>query len=270
MYIFGHPLSRGNHRRSTLRIVVLITAILLFSIIPSSIGAVGAEEKGFPFRPGERLTFQARWGFITAGSATLEVLPMTVINGVKTHHFVMETETNPYVDAFYKIRERQDSFTDSNMKRSILYKKRSEGNHPRDVVVQFDVGKNEASYVNFGERMTPVKILPGTFDPLALFFILRLYDLKENMEIAIPITDGKKMILAKAKISKRQKLVIAGNEYDTYLVEPEMESLGSVFKERENARLAIWFTADDKKIPVKIISRVGIGIFVFELATAQY
>ena len=49
-----------------------------------------------------------------------------------------------------------------------------------------------------------------------------------------------------------------------------MESLGSVFKERENARLAIWFTADEKKIPVKIISRVGIGVFVFELTAVQY
>ena len=247
----------------------LVFSLFTLAVMPFFIGAAGAEKKGFPFHSGEKLIFQARWGFIMAGSATLEVLPMTTIKGVKTHHFVMETETNEYVDLFYRVRERQDSFTDIAMTRSVLYKKRSEGNHQRDVVVHFDVERKEATYVNFGEKMAPVKILPGTFDPLALFYILRLHDLGENAEIEIPISDGKKMILAKAKVAKREKLRVSGKVYDTFLVQPEMKSLGSVFKDRGNTGLAIWFTADEQKIPVKIISRVGAAVFTFELTAVQ-
>lgn len=228
-----------------------------------------AAKREYPFQPGEKLVYQARWGFLKAGKATLEVLPITMVNGVKTYHFVMETETNPYVDIIYRVRERQDSFVDLAMKRSVLYKKRSEGNHPRDVVVHFSEEKKEATYSNFGEPMQPVKILSGTFDPLALFFVLRIYDLKENENITIPISDGKKMILARAKVIRREKLKISGKEYDTFFIQPEMESLGSVFKDREHAGLAIWYSADTKKIPVRIVSKVGVGMFTFELMDTQ-
>ena len=55
----------------------------------------------------------------------MEVLPKETIDGVEAYHFAMITKTNAGVDLLYKVRERQDSFVDSNMIHSILYKKRT-------------------------------------------------------------------------------------------------------------------------------------------------
>jgi len=43
--------------------------------------------------------------------------------------------------------------------------------------------------------------------------------------------------------------------------------LENIVKKSENPQLRIWFSADEKKIPLKIHSKVGIVTFIFELAS---
>lgn len=218
-----------------------------------------------PFYPGEKLTYEGKWGPIPAGEVTLEVLPKETIGGIETYHLAMTTRTNAAVDLLYKIRERQDSFIDPGMTHSILYKQRTESKHPRDIIVTFDWGKREATRSNFGEKSTPVRILPGTFDPLALIYILRLQDLKENSVIEIPVTDGQTNYAVKATVGKRDTIEIQGEMYPAFEVTPDMERLESIAKKSENPLLKVWYTADEKKIPLRMRSRVGVLSFVFEL-----
>ncbi len=222
-----------------------------------------------PFQPGEKFTYKAKWGRIAAGDVTIEVLPWETVNGVKAYHFVMVTKTNSVVDLAYKIRERQDSYVTADLAHSILYKKRTEGKYPRDVIVNFDWDKREATRSNFGEKMAPITIVPGTFDPLALFFVIRLQNLKENSMFEIPITDGDSNILVQATVTKREKIQLYGKTYDAFEVIPNMERLISdkVVKKSDNPELKIWFSADDKKIPVKIRSKARVGYFDFDLVS---
>ncbi|MBI4634056.1 MAG: DUF3108 domain-containing protein [Deltaproteobacteria bacterium] len=242
--------------------------ILLLCLVS---GGAEAADRKIPFHPGERLTYRATWGVLPAGDLTLEVLPMESMRGVAAYHFAMTTKTNTVIDLVYKVRERQDSYVDEGMTHSILYKKWSEGEHPRDVVVDFNWEKREATRSNFGEKMTPVPLAPGSFDSLALFFVIRLYDLKENRTLEIPITRGDNSITVRATVVKREKIEIAGKPYDAFEVVPDMERLerDKVIKKSDTPELRIWFTTDARKIPVKIRSKVKVGHFVFELVGAN-
>lgn len=211
------------------------------------------------------MTYEGKWGVIPAGEVTLEVLPKETVDGVEAYHFTMIMKTNAAVDLVYKIREREDSFVDVSLTHSILYKKREESKHPRDIIVNFDWDKREATRSNFGEKSPPIHILPGTFDPLAILFILRLHDFKENSVIEIPVTDGHMNIDVKATVIKRDTIEIQGKVYPVFEVIPDMEKLENVVKKSENPQLKIWYTADEKKIPLRIRSQVGIVSFVFEL-----
>ena len=131
-------------------ILALILILLLHSF--SVGGSASVVDRKIPFHPGEKLTYEGTWGPIPAGEVTLEVLPKETIDGIETYHFAMTTKTNAAVDLLYKIRERQDSFIDTDMTHSILYKKRTESKHPRDVIVNFDWEKREAIRSNFGEK----------------------------------------------------------------------------------------------------------------------
>ena len=244
-------------------ILTVLVAFLAFSAIAC------ATENRHPFSPGEKLTFQVRWAFIPAGEAVLEVYPIETMNGSKVYHFVLTARTYPVVDLIYKVRDRIEAYTDAKLSHSVLYKETKEGKRKRRVVVNFNWEKGEAQRSNFGEKRAPISVKPGTFDPLSVYYALRLHDLKENMELEKPFTDGKKWTLGKARVVKREKITVLSGTYDTYVVEPDLEHIGGVFKKSKDAKLRIWVTADDRRIPVKIKSKVAIGSFVGELISVE-
>ncbi len=245
----------------------LILTMLLGTLAFSSV--THAKENRVPFSPGEKLTFQVRWAFIPAGEAVLQVYPIETMNGRKVYHFALSARTYPVIDLIYKVRDRIDAYTDEKLTHSILYKETKEGKRKKKVVVHFNWEKGEAQRSNFGEKRAPIPVKPGTFDPLSVYYALRLHDLKENMEIEKPLTDGKKWILGRARVVKREKVTVLSGTYDTYLVEPNLEHIGGVFKKSKDAKLQIWVTADARRIPVKIKSKVAVGSFVGELMSVE-
>ena len=218
-----------------------------------------------PFSPGEKLTFQVRWSFIPAGETVLQVLPIETIGGVSALHFVMTARTYPLIDLFYKVRDRIDSYTDTQMTHTLLYTKQNRGKTTRDVVVTFNWKKQEAQYSNNGERAAPISLVPGSFDPLSIFYAFRLHHLTENLVIQAPVADGKKCVMGRAMVIKRETITVVSGTYDTFLLEPDLKHIGGVFQKSPHAKLKIWVTADSKRIPVKIKSKVVVGSFVAEL-----
>ena len=237
-------------------------------------GKVSADENRFPFSPGEKLTMKVRWGVIPAGEATLEVMPQEVINGTKSHHFVLTVKTTPFVDFFYKVRDRIDSYADMNMTRSTLYKKTKRGLKKKDIIVNFDWQKQVARYSNLmrkGKRRhrKPIHILRGTLDPMSIFYAFRLQVLEIDKVLECPVTDGKKCVIGKARIVRREKMQLAGMTFDTFLVQPDLKHLEGIFEQSRDATLKVWVTADERKIPVRIESKVVVGSFIGELASIE-
>jgi hypothetical protein len=246
----------------TFALAAIVAAFM--ALVPAVGDTVVPEGKGVPFAPGEKVMYGGRWGIIPAGEVTLEVLPMEKIQGVEAYHFAMITRTNAAVDLVYPIRERQDSYVAADMSHSLLYTKKTESKHPRDVVVHFDWDRQESTYTNFGQSSAPIHIVPGTFDPLALFFVLRLQNLTEKNVIEIPVGDGSTNYRVKATIGKKEFIEIEGSKYPAIEVAPDMQRLEGIVKKSENPELKVWFSADEKKIPLKIQSKVGIVSFIFE------
>lgn len=243
--------------------------VLFFSTV-ILLNATGANQTRLPFQPGEKLTFKLSWTFFPAGTAVLEVLPIETLQGIEVYHFVLTARSNAFVDAFYKVRDRIDAYTDTEMTHTVLYKKNQhEGSTKRNVVVTFDWEKNQAQYTTDEEKRDPIDILPGTFDPLSIFYRTRLFDLKNQKILEHPVSDGKKCVIGRASIVRKEKLKIAGGILDTYLLEPELKHIGGVFEKSEDAKIQLWVTADSRMIPVKIKSKVAVGSFIGELISAK-
>jgi len=255
-------------RKSNLTVIYLLLSLLT---LVSSTASIQAGPSKVPFHPGEKLTFILKWEMIPAGEATLEVLPMEIFKGVKSYHFVLTAKSNNFIDIFYKVRDRIDAYTDAEVSRSLFYKKKQrEGSHKRDVTVDFNWKKKEAQYTFFGKKEKAISILPGTFDPLSAFYFTRFIDnRKVNTFIERPVTDGKKIIMGRAYIKKRETIKVQSGTYDTFLVEPEIKDLGGVFKKSKDAKIQVWVTADHRHMPVQIKSKVVVGSFIGELVSAR-
>jgi hypothetical protein len=242
---------------------------MVFCIIPPLCQPIYADVEPFPFSPGEKLTFRVRWAFITAGEAILEVRPFEIVNGIQAYHFVLTARTHPVVDLIYKVRDKIEGYTDDKMTRSVLYKETKEGKSKKKVVVNFDWQKGEAQRFTNGKMGPPISLMPGAFDLLSIYYAFRTHNLKVGMAFSAPVTDGEKCVMGEGKVIRRDNMKVPSGTYDSYLVEPDLEHIGGVFKRSKDAKIQIWVTADHRKIPVVLKSKVAVGSFVAELVSIE-
>ncbi|MCG6892368.1 MAG: DUF3108 domain-containing protein [Desulfobacteraceae bacterium] len=245
--------------------VALITAILTLCM-PSMSPA--SDSFSIPFRTGERLTYQLRWTIVPAGEAVLEVGAVESVDGKPAYRFMLRARSNAFVDIFYKVRDRIDAWIDSSMQYSVGYrKKQREGSHKRNVHLAFDRKRRQVTYYNYGRAKEPITIPDGTLDPLSALYFVRTLSLQPGQEIRRPVTDGKKWVTGVLRVIRKEVVTVGERRFDTLLLEPDLKHVGGVFEKSPNARIRVWVTADHRKIPVRVTSRVVVGSFVAELVS---
>jgi len=252
------------------RLFGLINIFLYFFIASGSFNAVMAEEMVHPFQPGEKMHYTLKWGVMSAGEATLEVHDMDVIQGVEAYHFVMTARSNSFIDVFFKVRDRIDSYADAGMNHSLYYKKdQHEGKTRRNIKVDFDWEKNESIYINFDTEPKVVSLIPGSFDPLAAFYSIRLLDLQEGKEFSKAVTDGQKNRTGILRVTGQKKITVAAGTFDTLLLEPDLQQVEGVFSKKQKAKIKLWVTNDERRLLVKLKSKAVVGSFVAELVSFE-
>lgn len=223
----------------------------------------------FPFAPGEKLHYEVYWAGIKAAEATLEILPMTYLDGNPVWHFVMTAQTTSLVAAIYPVHDRIDSWAEADMTSALRYieyaKKRFT---TKNVSIVFD-WKTNTAHTAKDKKKQPVKLKPGAFDPLSIFYFFRMQELREGLELSRPVADRKRCVQGVAHVRGRQTVHSGGQQWDTWLVEPDLSKIQHVFEKNPNARLLIWVTADERRIPVKLQSKIAVGSFTAELVKIE-
>jgi hypothetical protein len=266
----GRVMKNIGHCSACLAIAAVLVALAIAVPQPVSGDSNPQEVPGMPFAPGERLVFELRWAVIPAGKAVLEVMPMKTIDGSLAYHFRMTAKSNAFVDLFFKVRDRIDSYVAVDMSHSIHYRhKQREGEAAKNIKVHFDWETSTARYFDGKKTRNPIEIAPGTFDPLSVFYYSRLADFGTNGIIRCPVSDGKKCITGAARIIRKETVEVPGGTFETFLMEPELKEIGGVFKKSKNAKIQLWVTADERRLPVKIASKVSVGSFIGELMTIE-
>ena len=247
-------------------ILLALTICLGFDPILRSGARAGSTA---PFEPGERLEFSLRWTMIPAGKAVMEVMPMKTIDGAKYYHFRLTAKSNAFVDMIYKVRDCIDAYADADMTHAVRYRhQQNNGKKRRQVKVDFDWDNHLASYSD-GKKNKQIEVRPGTFDPLSVFYKSRMVQFRKDGMIEFPVSDGKKCVNGLARIVKRETITTPSGTYETYLLEPDMKDVRGVFEKEKDAKVKLWVTADERRLPVKVASKVAIGSFVGELVAIK-
>lgn len=228
------------------------------------------EMADMPFEEGERIVTKLYWSMFYVGSAVFEVRPITTKNGERAFHFVMTARTNSFADKIYKVRENVQSYVTTDMKRSLHYSKHhTEGKDQKEIEVAFDWDAKTVTYSNYDDARDPVTLEDGTLDPLTVFYYARWAYKPGMTEMSGHVTDGKKVVDSQIHLVRKEKITVNGRTYDTLLIEPDLKDLGGVFKKSKNAKIQVWVTDDDRRIPVKISSKVVVGKFVAYITDVQ-
>ena len=216
-----------------------------------------------PFRPGESLKFSVQYGIVHAGTAWLEVPSMREWRGRPAFNLVARAESNRFFDAFYKVRNRIESTWDARGRFSWRYtENRREGGYRYHGEIQFDPQRGEALYDNGQTYPIP----PGVQDALSSFYYTRYQALPIGGSIVFDYHASKKSIPLQVKVIGRERVQVPAGTFDCIAIEPTLKA-GGIFK--NNGRLVIWITNDQRRMPVLMRSKLSIGSISVMLVDAK-
>jgi|GEM_PF-2296898 len=215
---------------------------------------------------GETLDFRVRWGAVPAGAATFAVDKV----GRERLHFKLDVRTSPFVDLFYRVRDRFGSTVLADNLRSLRYEKQGEeGKRRRDELVRFHREPPSATYSRDGAPREPIETPDVVHDPLAALYAFRLAP-AEGDAVELDVSDGKRSVRGEVVVLGREIVTTPAGTFETVKVEPKLEGVGGVFRRSPGARVFLWLTDDRWRRPVKLQSEVAVGAFTAELVAGSH
>ena len=220
-----------------------------------------------PFGPGELLKFSIDYGILNAGGATMEVAGQRRVAGRSCLDIRTEAKSNTFFSKFYKVWDRAQTFMDASSLLPVRYEKHQrEGGYKRDVVVKFDRDDAFAQYENGDE----ILMHPHAQDELSAFYYLRTLPLEVGHDVLIDSHTDRKNYPLRVIVHARENVEVPAGTFDCFVVEPVIRE-GGIFTAK--GTLTIWITADERRIPVKMRTKIVVGAVTaslteFHLASA--
>ena len=206
-----------------------------------------------PFRTGEVLRFSVQYGPIHAGSAWLEVHGPRPGDAASVETLVARAESNSFFSLTYRVRNRIESSWDVRERRSLRYREdRHEGGFKAKSEIVFDQDLGEARYSD--GRVFPIP--PGVQDALSSFYYTRTQALPIGGSVLFDYHASGRSQPLEVRVIGRDRVHVPAGTFDCVVVEPILHA-GGIFK--NNGRLQIWLTADARRMPVLMKSKVAIG-----------
>ena len=226
----------------------------------------------FSFNFNEKLKFKIKYGFISAGYATLTVKDSVLYKDKKCIKFISTTRTNSTFDHIFKVRDFTESVWDPLKKISYKYlKKLNEGSYHQYRIHLYYQNINASYYLRYSFKknkfkQTRMDIPAKTQDVLSAFYSIREKTLIPGDSVIVNVTVDGVNYPATILIHKSVKLQTIFGELDCIPVEPLLQS-EAVFK--QNGRILIYLTNDNYKLPVLLESKVIFGSFKAVLMEAK-
>lgn len=207
------------------------------------------------FREGEKLTFDVKYGFVTAGVATFEIPGIKKISGRDAYHVVFEVNTVPSFDLFYKVRDRYETYIDVKGMFPWRFEQHiREGKYTRDFSAFFDQRKGKAK-TSEGQYDIPKYVN----DIVSAFFYARTLDysnLKVGDKIPLKNFYKNKVYDLDVVYHGKETIDVKAGKFECIIVEPLVQE-GGLFK--SEGSIMIWLSNDEARIPVRVKTKVIVG-----------
>lgn len=213
------------------------------------------------FSLGERLVYDVGYSFITAGEAVFSIPAIDTIYGKECYQVLFTVESTPTFSFFYKVDDRYETMLDKKGIFPWRFTQRlREGKYKYDFSAKFDQRNNVAI-----TKDNRYPIPPYVHDAVSAMYYVRTLDFSKSRP-------GEKLYLENfykdstyqlaVKFLGYQQIEVEAGTFNCVLVEPLMKE-GGLFK--SDGRIIIWMTNDERKIPVKVSTKVVVGSIDAEL-----
>lgn len=199
-----------------------------------------------PFAVGEELVFRATFGKVPAGTARMRVQGIDVVRGRPAYHVVFKIDGGVL---FFRVHDIYESWMDVETLSSLRYKQTiSEGRYHRNTT--YELYPERAEYQkNSGDPQPSVAnpLDDGSFIYAVRTAGLHVGDTVRNDRYFIP--NENPVVLTALR---EDTVTVGAGTYAATVIRPSIRTSG-IFSEKGDAE--VWFSTDDRHLPVLIRTR---------------
>jgi len=209
-----------------------------------------------PWRVGERLVYNVKFGLFTVGRATMEVVGIDTVRGEPTYHVLFNIHGRALT---YTLDDSMQSWigTRDLVSRRFVQKTQERG---RLRMRSYEIHPEAGYWVRDG-RDTAATV-QDPLDDASFFFFAR----------TLPFEDGRTYSFARyfiadrnpvtVRVLERQEIGVPAGRFRTVAVRPVFQSRGLF---GQGGQAVIWFSDDDRRIPVRMRSALPVGTIEMSL-----
>jgi hypothetical protein len=207
------------------------------------------------FKVGEKFTFDVKYGFVTAGIATMAIPRIKKISGRDAYNITFDVNTVPSFDWIYKVRDHYETYMDVEGLFPWRFEQHiREGGFSRDFSAFFDQ-RNGRAKTSEGEYKIPRYVN----DIVSAFYYARTLNYsKMNIGETIRLQNFYKdtVYSLDVKYLGKEQISVPAGTFNCIIVEPIIIK-GGLFK--SEGSIYVWLTDDNLRIPVKVKTKIVIG-----------
>jgi hypothetical protein len=212
---------------------------------------------------GERLTYDISWLNILAGTAVMEVRPDGASGDTSRAKLVTTAQSRPAISKFFPVDNRVESEFDlqTQLPQHMVFHRR-EGKNKEDIEYTFHHAEGTVTAVRHGTTET-LPIPAGTQDLIScLYYVRNQLPMTPGASLMLNVHHDKKNRQVEVRVENIETLEGAWGRVQTAQVVVIMPFKG-LFINKGNIR--VWFTTDERRIPVRMKAKVIIGAIVADL-----
>ncbi len=218
--------------------------------------------KNSAFKTGEILEYRIHYGFVEAGIARLEVKPeLSNFNSRKCYHVVGIGQTKGAFDWFFKVRDRYESYFDSEAFIPWAFIRRvEEGSYSKSQNVTFDHYKKIAT----SEKVS-IPIPDYVQDLISAFYYARTLDFanaKPGTVFPINAYLDDEVFQMNIKYIGKEQINTKLGTFNCIKFRPLLLE-GRVFKEEED--MTVWVSDDKNRIVIRAEAEILVGSLKMDL-----
>jgi hypothetical protein len=236
---------------------------LLFLALASLIGLAPAPTRSarVPFKVGEKLEYQAKVNFVSAGKATMSVEDIVTIRGRPAYHTVFEVHGHVL---FFHVDDHYESWFDTTDLVSLRHVQHiDETKYSTDKTYEFYPERRV--YVRNGGPENPSVAEP--LDEGSFIYFMRSVPLQVGKTYSFDRyyhPDRNPVVIY---VDRKEHIKVPAGEFDAIVVKPTIKSKG-LFS--ENGQAEVWFSDDSVHTLLRLKSKLPVGTLYLELKNAEY
>jgi hypothetical protein len=216
-------------------------------------------------QPGEQLTYDISWLYITAGTAVMAIKDAGADGDRPMVKLLTTAQSRPAISKFFPVDNRVESIMDpiTLLPERLIFRRR-EGKKKEDIEYTFHHKERTATAVKGGTAEI-LEIPPGTHDVISCLYYARSeLSLQPGASLTMNVFHDKKNRKVEVHVEEIETVRGPWGEVETARVLVVMPFQG-LFLNQGNIR--VWFTNDDRRVPVRMKAKVVIGSIMADLVS---